>query len=139
VTTDVALGTFEVLIAIAVMAAAVLCALMMGRSGLTDREPVKNTASPDRMRHPASARPARLSAQAHWERVTAAVEQSLARAQDMRDHQHAAAQQLQAAEYALHTLLGELGVVMEPGIASPLKGRTIAIRASLETSTALAA
>ena len=83
--------------------------------------------------------PAPLPMEAHWQRVAAAVEQALARASSMRQHQSAATEQLQAAEYALHVLLDELSTVMAPGVVSPLQGRIFEIKAGHDVPTAMAA
>ncbi len=80
-----------------------------------------------------------LAAETHWQRVTAAVELSLERAGNIAEHQAAAVRQLHAAEYALHTLLDELSVVMTPVISSPLATRKIVYSVTVDMPTALAA
>ncbi len=80
-----------------------------------------------------------LSVEAHWLRATTAVEHSLRRAGDMGEHQAAALRQLQAAEYALHMLLDELGSVMTPKIGSPLKRAVLAAQHLPPRKAALAA
>lgn len=64
--------------------------------------------------------PAIRPAAMQWQRVTGVVELALSRAADMSAHQAAATRQLEAADYALHTLLGELNQVMTTSVASPL-------------------
>ena len=72
--------------------------------------------------------------EAQWQRVTGAVQQSLARANDLQEHQAVARQKLQAAEYGLHSLLNELSAVMTPGVASPLRTKEAAPQAPTEAN-----
>lgn len=80
-----------------------------------------------------------MDGQAHWQRATSVVELSLTRATDMVAHHAAALRQLQAAEYALHALLGELGSVVKTSVSSPLISREPARTLSEQTPQALAA
>jgi hypothetical protein len=67
--------------------------------------------------------PGVLSKETHWQRATSIVEQSLSRVTDIMANQAAASRQINAAEYALHSLLIELGSVMATGVRSPLEAR----------------
>jgi hypothetical protein len=60
-----------------------------------------------------------LSAEAQWHRVSAVVERSIERAQDIGAQQAAARQQLDAAEYTLHRLIEELNEVMTAPVQLP--------------------
>ncbi len=80
-----------------------------------------------------------MDGQAHWQRATSVVELSLTRATDMAAHHAAALRQLQAAEYALHALLSELGSVVKTSVTSPLTAREHALTLRVQTSQALAA
>jgi hypothetical protein len=68
--------------------------------------------------------PAAMTQEAHWSRVTSVVERSLGRANAMASHHAAASRQLEAADYALHCLLSELGQVMKTTVTSPLAVRS---------------
>ncbi len=83
--------------------------------------------------------PSVSSKETHWHRVTTIVELSLARVTDMMSSQAAASNQIHAAEYALHSLLSELGTVMATGIRSPLEARQAAAQVTLPAYSALAA
>jgi hypothetical protein len=78
-------------------------------------------------------------AETQWQRLSAVVELSLTRAADMSAHQAAAARQLEAAEYALHSLLGELQGVMTTSVVSPLAARVKPQAPTLAAHAALAA
>ena len=67
--------------------------------------------------------PAVMPRDAHWQRATGVVDLALTRAATMVAWQNGAARQLEAADYALHTLLDELRGVMEVSIQSPLATR----------------
>jgi hypothetical protein len=83
--------------------------------------------------------PAVMSRQTHWSRATSVVELSLSRAADMAAHQANAARQLEAADYALHVLLGELNQVMATTVMSPLTRKARPAAASVHMPAALAA
>ena len=80
-----------------------------------------------------------LGGQAHWQRATSIVELSLNRATDVATHHAAALRQLQAAEYALHALLSELGSVVKTSVTSPLAAREPALAPRQHAAHALAA
>lgn len=61
-----------------------------------------------------------MSLAAHWSRATRIVETAITRSAGVRSLHDAASQQLQAADYALHTLLLELEGIMSIDMASPL-------------------
>jgi hypothetical protein len=92
-------------------------------------------------RKPVAARPfpKPMSRATHWQRATAVVERSIVRAADVSMHQAAAARQLEAAEYALHCLLDELGSVMTTSIGSPLAAKPATVSTPRPMPTALAA
>jgi hypothetical protein len=63
-----------------------------------------------------------MSADAHWARVSAVIQQSASRAQGMSDRHLAARQQLDAAEYTLQQLIDDLNVVMRlPVTVQPVR------------------
>lgn len=64
-----------------------------------------------------------LSRETHWSRITSVVDTSMTRAAVIMASQEQAARQLDAADYALHSLLRELEDVM-PGLASSPLERT---------------
>ena len=82
--------------------------------------------------------PCVLPKDTHWQRTTAVVERSIMRATDVAAHHASAARQLEAAEYALHCLLNELGCVMKTTVGSPLVVRPApqAVRVRLQTALA---
>ncbi len=88
---------------------------------------------------PRKAFAAKLSAADHWSRATGIVELSLARAGSVMSHNAAIARQLEAADYALHNLLGELTQVMAVSVASPLARQAQTAAASAPMRRALAA
>jgi hypothetical protein len=67
--------------------------------------------------------PSPMTREAHWSRLKAVVDRALSRGHDVSDRQDAARQQLDAAEYALDTLLDDLGTVM-PGYGRSRPGAT---------------
>jgi hypothetical protein len=75
----------------------------------------------------------------HWSRTTAVVERSLKRAISMSACHASAASQLDAAEYALHALISELGQVMAVTVASPLAPAAARTEARSQVRTSLAA
>lgn len=88
---------------------------------------------------PSAVFPGAMPKQTHWQRATSIVELSVARASDMTACHAAASRQLEAAEYALHSLLAELGSVMATTVNSPLNAPPIAPPAAIRSRTALAA
>jgi hypothetical protein len=76
---------------------------------------------------------------AHWVKATTVVQRAIDRTSTASSHHRAAAQQLEAAEYALHCLLGELDSVMKTAVGSPLQAKVISITASAPSRRALAA
>ena len=74
-----------------------------------------------------------------WALVTGIVELSLARAANIVTHNAAAARQLEAADYALHSLLGELSQVMAPAVSSPLAAKVRPVAAPTQMPSAMAA
>ncbi len=83
--------------------------------------------------------PTLLSRETHWQRATSIVELSLARATDVLTNQSAASRQLEAAEYALHSLLSELGSMMSTSVRSPLEARQAVAHVGNRVQSALAA
>ena len=83
--------------------------------------------------------PAVMARQTHWSRATGIVELSLSRAADMASQHANAARQLEAADYALHVLLGELSQVMATTVRSPLEQTSRVLPANLQIPSALAA
>jgi hypothetical protein len=65
------------------------------------------------LRQSANLPAAKMSAEAHWSRVSAVVERSVERAHGIGAQHSAARQQLDAAEYTLHRLIEELNDVMK--------------------------
>lgn len=84
-------------------------------------------------------RPSVLSRETHWQRATSIVELSLSRVTDIMANQKAASRQINAAEYALHSLLIELSSVMATSIGSPLEARRAARQECAMLPSALAA
>jgi hypothetical protein len=83
--------------------------------------------------------PGVLAKDSHWQRTTAVVERSIMRATDVAAHHASAARQLDAAEYALHCLLDELGGIMKITVGSPLGARPASEAVRVRLQTALAA
>jgi hypothetical protein len=96
-------------------------------------------ARPARRSGPAAGFPGVLSRDAHWQRVTGMVERSITRASDISAHQASAARQLEAADYALHCLLDELGDVMMTTVRSPLQMKAMVPTRSAQAPAAMAA
>lgn len=83
--------------------------------------------------------PGVLSKETHWQRATSIVELSLLRVTDIKANQAAASRQINAAEYALHSLLIELGSVMATSVRSPLEARRAHSAAPVRLPSAMAA
>ena len=83
--------------------------------------------------------PSVLARETHWQRATSIVELSMSRVTDIMANQTAASRQINAAEYALHSLLIELGSVMATSIRSPLEARQAARQERAMLPSALAA
>lgn len=83
--------------------------------------------------------PAPMSFQDHWSRAASVVELSLNRATDMAAHHANATRQLEAADYALHVLLGDLKQVMATTVTSPLVQKSRPATAAAHMPAALAA
>lgn len=95
----------------------------------------RKSAVPQRKLHIPSA----LTKETHWQRATSIVELSLSRVTEIMANQAAASRQINAAEYALHSLLIELGGVMATNVRSPLVARHAQSQASARLPSALAA
>lgn len=124
----------ETIIVLALLFALAMAAYAASRMLLIDfawpgrRQPVKRASFP-----------AIMTPQSHWSRATGIVELSLARATDMAAHQANAARQLEAADYALHILLGELNQVMATTVVSPLARKARPTPATAHMPSAMAA
>jgi len=124
----------ETIVALALLFALAMATYLASRS-------ITGFAARLRRERPVAARsfPAVMSRETQWARVTGIVEMSLARAADMVSHNAAAARQLEAAEYGLHCLLGELGQVMATAASSPLAEKVWPAAAPAQLPSAMAA
>ena len=123
--TTIALALLPILAAVALVA---------------DRSILRRPAAPQTRRlNNRSAFPAVMAKDRHWQRTTAVVERSIERATAVATHHASAARQLEAAEYALHCMLDELGHVMKTTIGSPLGARPTPEAMRVRPRTALAA
>ncbi len=83
--------------------------------------------------------PRQLQGESQWQRVTAVVDRSVVRTSQLVLQQAAAERQLEAAEYALHCLLQDLGGVMKTTVGSPLQAKSMPASMSHIEHQALAA
>jgi hypothetical protein len=114
-----------------ILAAAIYVAEHAATRGWTARKKRRSGIDP--------AFPKATTRETHWQRTTAVVERAITRAADMAANHAAAARQLEAADYALHSLLHELGGVMKATVGSPLGARPVPEAARAQPQTALAA
>lgn len=124
----------EAILAIALFVA-IMMAVYFGCRVIADRMASMRT----RLPRPHAAFPTIAPPGAHWCRATTIVETSLARTADVAIFHQSAARQLDAAEYALHSLLAELNQVMATTVGSPLVAKREPATIAPRMPTALAA
>ena len=97
-----------------------LCLLVALTAGIWRVDRAISRSSFDSARRSPAAFPSCMPREMQWQRTTSVVERSIERAANVVAANVAAARQLEAAEYALHCLLEEIGGVMRIHVQSPL-------------------
>lgn len=124
----------DTIIGLALLLALAMATYAATRMGVASKPPWRQVQPAERPAFPAA-----MARQTHWSRATGIVELSLSRAADMASQHANAARQLEAADYALHVLLGELSQVMATTVRSPLEQASRATATNVRIPSALAA